>query len=212
MNYTTQDFERDIKTITPIGFDYKKETMGFSWRCNSNDLEKKIVIGYRGYSDLFYPYTPSVSIGFHQVERLMRELFEQTKIKNTSGESTTIKANLGQLTDVNYSVFENGISGRDTFQIVATELKKIFENHVLPFFDRYKTLQDILDTTEKLPMAEMSKFIGQPLPFRRMIIKKLCNDPGYDDYYKMVVDFYKSENSKDDVILAEHLNKLLLSS
>jgi hypothetical protein len=67
----------------------------------------------------------------------------------------------------------------------------------------------VFEESEKMSIEQMSNFIGQPLPFRRMIIKKLCNDVGYEEYCKLILDFYRAEGAKAEVKLVEQLQRVL---
>lgn len=213
MVYNKKDFDKAIIQLKPEGFEMVS-SFG-STRFVKKEINRTLIIGI-GYNEYFphgaYVKGVVVSIYYDNVEKLMNRLFTETQITNLSGDSGTISRSLFDIGGINYSVFETEISNNETFGIVALEIKKLIDKAALPFFEDYKTLQKVFEDTEKMEIERMANFIGQPLPFRRMIIKKLCNDSRYDDYYNMVVDFYKNENSKDDVVLAEHLNKILLSS
>jgi hypothetical protein len=41
-----------------------------------------------------------------------------------------------------------------------------------------------------------------------MIIKKLCNDPNYNEYVNWLIEYYKSENDPD-LFIIEKLNEFL---
>lgn len=47
------------------------------------------------------------------------------------------------------------------------------------------------DMAEAMPIREMARFYRQPLPERRMIVKKLLNAADYDWYAQDIVDYYK---------------------
>ncbi|HEY9007324.1 MAG TPA: hypothetical protein VIM75_14385 [Ohtaekwangia sp.] len=208
MTYNKEDFYKHVATIVPKGFNMVKDSCMFE-RLFS---DRKEIIHF-SHNDYFphgvFIKGVIVKTYYNKVEELMMKAFHDTGIERLHGDTGTITQLLTSIEDVNYQILDTEISNNVTFDIVAIELKKIVEKGAFPFFEYYKTLQVLYEETEKMELEKMADFIGQPLPFRRMIIKKLCNDPGYNDYYRMVVDFYRSEDSKDDVMLAEYLNRLL---
>jgi hypothetical protein len=208
MVYNKVDFYKHVATIVPIGFNMVKDSCMFERHFS----DRKEVIHF-SHNDYFphgvFIKGVIVKTYYNKVEELIMKVFQDTGIERLHGDTGTIAQLLTNIEDVNYRVLDTEINNDVTFDIVAIEINKIVEKGAFPFFEYYRTLQVLYEETEKMAIEKMADFIGQPLPFRRMIIKKLCNDPGYNDYYRMVVDFYNSENSKDDVILAEHLNRLL---
>lgn len=210
MAFNTNDLDKSFESFSVEGFRFRKEVMGYSWSIENSDRIEKIIIGYGGYPDSFRIYTPVVETSFHEVEFLLERVYKQSKVQGLYNH-TTIHQSLINIVGVNYQLFETEINNDDTFNLVASEIKKMIQNGAIPFFKKYQTLNAVFEYTEKMPIEQMSNFIGQPLPFRRLIIKKLCNDSTYEEYYKLIIDFYRAEGAKEEVKLAEQLH-LNLSS
>ena len=208
MAFNTIDLNNGFESIAVEGFKFKKEVMGYSWERENSDKMDRIVIGYGGYSDSFKIYTPIVGIFFKKVEEVLKPAYELSKVKGLYNH-TTIHKSLINIEGIDYKIFDNEINSNKMFERVATEIEKLILKGALPFFEKYQSLKAVFEETEKMDIEKMSNFIGQPLPFRRMIIKKLCNDPSYENYYKLILDFYKAEGAENEVKLTEHLYNLL---
>ena len=203
MAFNKKELDNSFKSIMIDGFKFKKEIMGFSWTKEYSNRIEKIIIGYRGYPDSYVAYTPTASVYFEEVERFLLESFNKTGIVSRWGDTGTITKAFVNLQDVDYSVFNTEINNEARFMKVATEIEKIINAGALPFFEKYNTLEKIWEESEKMALEEMANFIGQPLPQRRMIIKKLCKDPQFEEYAKMVVDFYEKEKDQDVPIVKQ---------
>jgi hypothetical protein len=209
MVYNKSDFNKKINTLKPIGFESYTNFGSTRFVKKEDKRVLTIAIGYNEY----FPHSAdvkgiSVDISFNEVEEVLRPVFKQSKVKGLYND-TTIHQSLIDVEGVNYKLFETEINNDDTFNMVAPEIKKMMVNGAIPFFERYQTVRAVFEDTEKMPIEQMSNFIGQPLPFRRLIIKKLCNDVGYEEYYKLIVNFYRAEGANGEVKLAEQLHRLL---
>lgn len=98
--------------------------------------------------------------------------------------------------------------------------KKHIETYVEPYFESYQSLQDINDKIiEAIPENKWSDYFFGETNLKATIIMKLCNNPRYESFTKMVhdriynaiynqgfneyQDYYKMYN-----VLLEHLSKL----
>jgi hypothetical protein len=211
MIYNKLDFDKHISTLGIEEFEIRNAVQAYLFVRRKSDRTETMTISYKDYSPHgFYIAGLSVDIFFNSVEQVLKRAYERSKVKGLYNH-TTIHQSLINIVGVNYQLFETEINNDDTFNLVAPEIKKMIENGVIPFFEKYQTLNAVFEDTEKMPIEQMSNFIGQPLPFRRLIIKKLCNDSTYEKYYKLIIDFYRAEDAKEEVKLAEQLH-LNLSS
>jgi hypothetical protein len=208
MVYTTEAFKGHLKSITPTGFSQVANKSTYE-RIFSDRRE---VISF-SHNDYFphsvYIKGVVVKTYFFAVETRMIEMFASSAVDNVFGDTGTISHVLLDVPGVNYNAFDIEIFDDVTFGQVAIELTKLVYNGAIPFFEKHKTLAAVFDETEKMPITQMSNFIGQPLPFRRLIIKKLCHDVQYEEYYRMILDFYNAEGEKEQVKLAQQLYGLL---
>jgi hypothetical protein len=207
MVYTKENYNRDVNTIIPIGFKRMILNERVFIRAFSDKVER---IDYAGRE--YFPHGAFlegviISVSFYSVENILNEILDKYHIKQRYGNST-IHAVLNDIEGIDYNKFETEIHDEASFQIVAEEIKKIVEYGAMPFFEKYDTLEKVFLETEKMSIDKMSNFISQPLPQRRMVIKKLCKDSNYNEYVKMVLDYYKSTNDPD-VFIIEKLNDYL---
>ena len=195
MIYSKDELDDSFKNLNFEGYNFKKEIMGYSWTKDFPDRIERISIGYRGYPNSYYVYTPFVEIYFKIVEDII-EKFMIDFFPDKDYGNGTIHKSFVKLPNIDYSKFELEIKDQDSFDEVANEIKKIFEKGIVPFFEKYSTLKTVFEETEIMPIEELRNFIVQPLPKRRMVIKKVCNDENYQDYVDRIINYYKSENDE----------------
>jgi hypothetical protein len=106
----------------------------------------------------------------------------------------TIHTALHNIKGIDYSKFNIEIQDEASFQIVAEEIKKIVKYGAMPFFEKYQTLEKVWEDMENMEGREMANFIAQPLPIRRMIIKKLCKDKDYEQYAMSIINYCKNKD------------------
>lgn len=204
MAYSKENFRKHIETLQIEGFKLKSAVQAFLMIRQKNDRKETITISYRDYAPHgFYIDGVSSDIYFEEVENILALTNEKLNIKGRYGKTGTIQKVFTKVPNVNYSFFESEINSDFTFNQVAVEVEKIIMFGAFPFFDQFSTLQDVFEESEKMALEEMVNFIGQPLPQRRMIIKKLCKDPRFEEYAKMVIDFYEKEKDIDEPIVRQ---------
>jgi hypothetical protein len=209
MAFNTGDLDKGFEIIKIDEFSFNKEIMGYSWtRTKANRIER-VMIGYGGYPDSFKIYTPVVNIYFSEVENVFEKFKKEHCLNKFTGNST-IQKSFYKLPNVDSTKLKTEIKDLNTFNEVAIELKKIIEDGALPFFEKFNNVNAVFEESEKMAREELRNFIVQPLPQRRMVIKKLCNDPNYQDYTTRLIDYYKSEKD-DDLKEIEDLDDFLKS-
>lgn len=196
MAFNKKELDQSFKMISVDGFTFKKEIMGYSWTKKHPNREEKIIIGYRGYPDAYVAYTPTVTIYFPEVEKIL-ENFKNIHFPDKHFGYGTIHKSFVKLQNIDYSKFEIEIKDENSFNEVALEIKQIIEIGALAFFKKLNDLMTVFEITETMKIEEMADFIVQPLPQRRMVLKKLCNDANYKEYVDWLIDYYKSENDDD---------------
>lgn len=105
----------------------------------------------------------------------------------------------------------------DDLQKIHLELKTMVYEDILPFFDEFQNISQIISRIDLLPKEDISRFICHPPLPRIMILKKLNNDNNWTDYCDWVVEIYKtmvsSSNGRQhegmDILVAELYNKLI---
>lgn len=196
MAFNKKELDQSFKSFSIDGFTFKKEIMGYSWTKEYLNRTERIIIGYRGYPDSYVSYTPTVTIYFPEVENIL-ENFKKVHFPDKHFGNGTIHKSFVKLQNIDYSKFEIEIKDEKSFNEVALEIKKIIEIGALPFFKKFNDLMTVFEITETMEIEEMADFIVQPLPQRRMVIKKLCNDSNYQEYVDWLIEYYKSENDEE---------------
>ena len=197
MVYNKSDFKKHIETIEINGFKIRSAVQAYLLEQKKNNRIETITISYCSYAPHgFYVDGISASIYFNEVEEIIAKFLEKHQVKSHYGNATIQKSFVG-LKDVDYSKFELEINNEESFNAVAEEIKKIINFAVIPFFEKLKTVRDVWLATEEMPIKEMARFIVQPLPQRRMVIKYLCDDPTYNNYVEWLIEYLKSENDNN---------------
>ena len=123
----------------------------------------------------------------------------------------TIKNSLNNVIGVDYSQLETEISNDISFQPVKNQLTKLITIS-LEFFNDFSNLEQVFKYIESKSIMEMVNFVGQPLPVKRMIIKKLANDENYDFYVQSLLTIFSKENETEllnfTTVLKGKLNEL----
>ncbi len=203
MAFNNSDLDKSFRSIEIDGFELKNEIMGYSWTQVFQDRSYKMNIGYSGYPNSYRIYTPSAYIYFDKIEKVLLESFNKTKIISRWGETGTVRKVFVNLPAIDYTLFDTDIDNEFTFNKVANEIRKIINSDVLTFFEQYNTLEKVWVDLEQMKLEEMVNFIGQPLPFRRMIIKKLCNDKNFENYATQIIDNYERKKLPELAVLKE---------
>lgn len=196
MAYNQSNFKKHIETIRYDYFTMKSEVQAYQFIRWHEDRTERITISYRDYSPHgYYIDGISVDIYFNIIEKTLLK-FKSDVLPNLFIGDCTIRKSMISFPQVDYSKFEKEINSESTFVEVVNQINTINQIGVIPFFEKYNTLQSVFDFTEKMPIEEMADFIVQPLPQRRMVIKKMCGDRNYQEYADMVLNFYKSEKDE----------------
>lgn len=211
MVYNRSDFLRDIDNLTPDGFERTPDLPVFKRVEPRRELT--IQISTRDY----FPHGVYISgvivdISLFAIENIYQEVLQSNPLPESVLQSKkTLSKVLNNLQEIDYTVLEEEINDKASFKRVGQVVARIIELGALPFFDKFKTVGDVREFTRETDIDELANLIGQPLPFRQMIIQRLSGDPAYSEYSKMVIDFYKDENDPTQLGFAEKLKAKLES-
>jgi hypothetical protein len=193
MIFTKEDLKKSVEQIMPKGYTIKQYFGAIQFLKRESQRDLRMGISYNEYPGSYYPKGMGAYIRFNDVEDILNKVLDKYKIQQRYG-NETIRSVLFNLEGVDYSKFEAEIHDDESFQIVAEEIKKIVKYGAMPFFERYQTLEEVLVDMEKMEGREMANFITQPLPIRRMIIKKLCKDKDYEQYAMSIINYCKNKD------------------
>lgn len=188
-------FNNNLSNIVVHNFKFISEWG--KWELKEENRTLNIHIGYNEYyGSSFYVKGISADIYYPEVENVL-ENFKKIHFPDKHFGHGTIRKSFINLPNIDYSKFEIEIKDENSFNDVAREIKQIIEIGALSFFEKFNNLDTVFEESEKMVREELRNFIVQPLPQRRMVIKKLCNDSNYQDYTTRLIDYYKSENDDD---------------
>ncbi|MEN1784876.1 MAG: hypothetical protein AAGF77_07010 [Bacteroidota bacterium] len=188
--YNKKDFLRHADSVIPP--DFKRQGNEAYYTKRETDRELRFYFG----EDVYYPHSVtidglSVNVSIDIVENVLDEVFEQYPIAGYgSGKNgDTIGGGGYNIPGVDYqSLGRHNVEDDASFAIIKPQLELIVQGG-LQFFEDYKSLQAIHDHVATLPIRKMGTFLRQPMPARRMIVKKLIDAPDYQDYAQYVVDY-----------------------
>jgi hypothetical protein len=204
MVYNKDDFKKHIDTLQIEGYELKSAIQAYLFIRILNNKTETITISFRDYTPHgFYIDGVSADIYFEEVEHILNPLYDKYKIEKRYGNSTIQKAMVG-LRDVDYSKLKIEINGKESFNVVSQNIKKIINKGVLPFFEEFRTLQKVNEEINKLSEEELSNFISGITGIKVPLIKKLT---GADDFKKELKErhqFYTIEVFKYPQYFKDH--------
>lgn len=109
----------------------------------------------------------------------------------------TVGKSLQAMEDINYKMFETDIHDEASFLLVANEVKKIIEKGVLPFFDKYSSLQSVADLLADKKPEEIVPYIQGPILLPKTIL--ILRESRHPEYRKKLKEFF--------IVLKEYAEK-----
>lgn len=76
-------------------------------------------------------------------------------------------------------------------------LKEMIIEDILPFFERYQTVEQVYEQMEAMPVMKMSEFIFNPMPIRRTILKALVKEKGWEEYAMGLLEYTRNKALKN---------------
>ena len=75
----------------------------------------------------------------------------------------------------------------------AKYFDKVIKENGFPFFERYRTIEDIYKDTIKIEddYDKLHKLFNYPADIKHLVIKRLVGDPGWEDYGEMLLSKYE---------------------
>lgn len=138
------------------------------------------------------------------VESIMNDLLIQLDFKSdyrpqtlSSGPfiSQTIKNGYKKHLDVQ----EVDLTTEDQIQNTALKIWDVIQDLYMPFFEKYTNLQTINDEIiNRVTHLETAEYINLYMPFKKMIIMKLCKNPDYGDYSNWLHSRLKERRDKGE--------------
>jgi len=146
-----------------------------------------IAIGLIAYPDVIKIQEGcSVMKKFDEVESVLLPVLSKHDINIGFWKSTIFK-------DFNIGQHEFNKHDLRAVEAIFNEIKSLSYIQGTQFLNLFKKLDQVYEASERMEVKEMVNFISQPLPLRRMVIKKLCEDNGFDDFCNKYIESAKQK-------------------
>lgn len=87
----------------------------------------------------------------------------------------------------------------DDVNNVALIVNYMIEVYYVPMFEKFSNLKTVdEEIIKKVPHGELMNYISQPMPFKKMIIMKICNNPNYENYRDWFQDVLKESADEEE--------------
>lgn len=185
MLYSKALYNSHIDTLVPDGFVRVGNRCQFE-RTYDDKIET-IFYSHRDYFPHgFYMDGVYVEIYFKDVESILSKLFDKYNIEQQT--PSTFGKVFQDLKDIEYSVFETEIKDDETFERVKKVIQRITIVGVMPFFEKFNSLNEVADFLAFKSVEEIVPYIqGVSLVPKTVLILKLTNHPNFK--YKLT-DFH----------------------
>ena len=170
--YNKKDFMAHLDQLAPNGFERQGEEPWYIKKLA--DRELRIYF----FANKYYPHSVviqgvSADICFYQVEEIYNEVLRSNPMEgqDSNEKSDTVGGAVLNVAGVDYALLDtHDVEDDLSFNVIKPHLQLLVDA-ALQFFSTYATLQNVFDYVETLSVPQMAKFIAQPMPERRMIIK-----------------------------------------
>jgi len=202
MDYLKSDFKRHLKEFEIDGF--SRIGNEYLFRKNFKEGFLEIAISTSNYFPNKFTFDAVIpGIRFEQVEKILEEVCPRY-IKDYPIGAKTI-SQVFYLSNSEYAITNKSVSNDEEFYGARSELYKLIESSVLPFFEKYNTIEKLSTVIDLNNLHELENFLLGLVPFKILIIKKLAGDT--KDFEKYLADqkiFYTTEVFKYPQYFKDH--------
>ncbi len=193
--YNKEDLMAHLSQLCPEGY-----TLNSNYQCVKEDTEKRIAITFHIIER--FPFeacikSVSVNYSFFAVEQLFHNVAQNIADLGFGHgvDFYTFRKSFGRNfigEEVFLFLIDNPIEDDASFNTVYPYLQQML-NAALSFKDSYDSLQDLYNLGETMVLEKQAWFYTNPLPARKMIVKKLLGISDYSAYATDIVNFYSNE-------------------
>lgn len=164
---------------------------------------EEISITYRKYPGIYQIRQNLMGFkSFPQVEDILRKYY---KLHNIGLQNDTIYTSSRRIEEIT----EVDIADPEDIEKILPQLKLMVYEDILPFFEKYDTLEKVNSHINTLDKADISKFIFHPPIPRMMIIKRLTNSPDFETFCTWAIEIYEKMAMGSNAIQHAPINKFL---
>lgn len=215
--YNKESLQVHLEQIKPLG--YTLESFENEFFYTKTEPSRKITI--TPFYDEYFPHdvifsTVSVSVLFYNVEQIFNDVYvnnQNVDFRHFLNKTPTFSEDFSDvLSSTEITLLDSVKVFDDTsFSLVKPLIQQMI-NAAVVFGNQNQTLQDFYNLGEAMNIENQANFYIQPLPQRKMIVKKLLNIP-YDQYALDLINFYS--NIEPDIqeanfiqVLKNHLDSI----
>lgn len=196
-----RQFINSIKSYLNLS-DYKPNAVG-AGAVSLENVNVRISISYRKYPGVYmFPGVIGGYKSFPQVEDILRKYY---KLHNIGLQNDTIYTSSRRIEEIT----EVDIADPEDIEKILPQLKLMVYEDILPFFEKYDTLEKVNSHINTLDKADISKFIFHPPIPRMMIIKRLTNSPDFETFCTWAIEIYEKMAMGSNAIQHAPINKFL---
>ena len=210
--YNKENFIQHLEVLKPNGYTFSNE--GYYYK---DEVNRKIRIFLDADQDFPFDvrfYGAGVQVCFTEVEQIFHQVwqnFSSLKFEHSLNAPTFKKGFRENVIGTSGYQFllQNRVADTASFNEAFPYLNQLM-NASVNFITQYTTLQDFYNYGEGLATGrERASFYNQPLPARKMIIKKLLNISDYSTYSTDVVNHYNQQPDVEEAAFLQALKNYL---
>lgn len=209
--YNKENLLEHLNILKPLGY-----TIDGDGAYVKQETAKRIEISFSIDEDFPFDarfYGISVGICFTEVEQIFHQIWQTFPNLDFGHSLTASTFNEGFREDIigqsGYEfLLDNPVSDTASFNEAFPYLNQLM-NAAVNFANQYTTLQNFYNYAESMPIQDQAHFYNQPLPARKMIIKKLLNISDYSTYSTDVVNHYNQQPDVEEAAFLQALKNYL---
>ena len=215
--YNKENLQVHLELLKPSG--YLLESFENEFFYSKTESQRKITIV--PYYDEYFPHdvifrSVSIKVLFYDVEQIFNDVYinnSNVDFKHFLNKTPSFSEDFSDV----LSTFDNEklettkVFNDSTFYLVKPLLQQMITAAV-NFVNQNQTLQDFYSLAELMDIEQQANFYTQPLPERKLIIKKILSISDYNSYATQLLNYYNQEGEIEDAnflqALKNHLDNL----
>lgn len=214
MNYTEIDYKRHLNLFEIENF--TRNSSDYLYLQQQKEVENKIEISTNKFFPNSFTFQGLVAnIRFNEVEQILDRLYSAHNIPRLPGESTI--SFVYNFNNPLTTIENRRVKDDQSFSLAAAEIHHTIDNYVLPFFDRYKSIERVASAINIEDIENINSLIpGTGMNFKILLIKKIANQLSNDEsflekqkiFYTTDVFKYPEHFKNHDLVFQDLLNIL----
>lgn len=191
--------KRFIEHLLPEDWNIRDESYGLWLEKESNNIKDFIYLNIKEHYDeehltKYHLVRPFGAKGFNIVEQVLSSCFNSQD--NLDGATIYPYDFYDGAMDESLPKPLTGVVNYAELERDVQLMLKYMDSYIKPFFSKYPTLKEVDLKIQQIPIIDLHKFIGQEVIGRRMTIMKLAGNSSYEEYVKMILNYFEDEAGK----------------